>query len=710
MSSRLGRWLAASIALVVLGVVLAPLTPIGPARSAAAQDGPGALPSSVSVSVVPADNVTDGQRVVITVHATQEYPIIAVEARLCRSGVDYQPNAGRRPHIDFNIGGDNCPDTPVSSSGDVSIVDTNVAEQAQSPAGNVLGFRVGSGTVSWPTTDPRNTLVCDVDHPCSLVIELRGADGVWRPWVQPITYQVEDPVAGCGGPADGVLATAGSDRLFDAWVAWTLGECAGSGRTGAAGRAAFQGEGTALSSYDAGGVDLAYSGAGYDEAVGLLEGGDGSPAVRPSVAVPLALNAAVLAVGGGVLDQQGQKVPFQDIKLTLDEVAELMAGGFEGIRDDLAAVEQRNPSLREFFDSSSGFMDQPGAYPEAEATSWFLTKHLSELRPAAFRVPDAPGRFGADAGRPRGADANLARADPSYAGAVSLVLGRPAARKIMNVAASPSSSGGVWFFTDLATANALGLTVVQIENANGDFVAPTPETMAAAVPTMTVDEHGVRIPDPRAQAAPGATVSPYPLTFVEYGIAPAEPLADEVTNVCRPTSQGLLATWLAYVTTEGQGVLPSGLEPLTPALVEEATAARAQVGATAAAIPCTDDSPPPTTAPTTFEVVVPLPGFETSGPGAGSGLGGGDGAGGGAGRTGPSVAPSPAATERELALDAANAELATASTEEPDFAGGQVASVLLAVVALLALAGVTGVATSVTSGRRPRWPGLGRRG
>lgn len=701
------RWLAASTAMVILGLVLAPFAPPGPSRPAAAQDVSGTLPPSVSVTAVPTSNVTDGQRVVITVHATAEYPIISVEARLCRSGVDYQSNAGRRPHVDFNIGGDNCPDLPVSSSGDVSIVDTNVTDQAQSPAGNVVGFRVGSGTVNWPTVDPKQTLTCDVDNPCSLVVELRGADGVWHPWVTPITYQIDDPVAGCGGPSDGVLATAGSDRLFDAWVAWTLGECGGADRAGAAGRAAFQGEGTALSSYNEGTFDLAYSGAGYDSRVGLLEAEGEPPPERPSVAVPLALNATVLAVGGGMLDPQGQKAPFQDIKLTLDEVAKLMAGGFEGIRGDLAAVEQRNPSLREFFDSTSAFGDQPGAYPEGESTSWFMTNHLAELRPDSFQVPNAPGRFGSDAGRPRGAETNLALADPSYLNAVSLVLGRPAARKIMSVAASPSSSGGVWFFTDLATAQALGLTVVQIENANGDFVAPTPESMAAAVPTMTVDEHGVRLPDPRATGEPGATVAPYPLTFVEYGIAPTEPLADAATNVCRPTSQDLLGTWLMYVTTGGQAVLPSGLEPLPPALAAEATAAIAEVGATPSATPCTAEPTPPTTTPTTLGEDVPTPVFEVPTSGSGSGFNGAGG--GGAGPSGPMVATL-APEAAELALDAANAELTTASIDKPGFAGSQAASVLLAVLAMFGLAGATYVAISVTSGRRLRLPGLGRRG
>ena len=110
----------------------------------------------------------------------------------------------------------------------------------------------------------------------------------------------------------------------------------------------------------------------------------------------------------------------------------------------------------------------------------------------------------------------------------------------MSLAAGPSPSGGAWYFTDLATANALGLTVVQIQNENGAFVGPTPETMAAAVPTMTAGRTRRAHPEPMpragrhpAQALPAGGVEPYPLTYVEYGIAPSQPLADDSTSAGR---------------------------------------------------------------------------------------------------------------------------------------------------------------------------------
>src|SRR5205823_6084738 len=158
---------------------------------------------------------------------------------------------------------------------------------------------------------------------------------------------------------------------------------------------------------------------------------------------------------------------------------------------------------------------------------------------------------------------------------------------------SSNNSGGVWFLTDLATAQSLGLTTVELQNASGDFVEPTPETMAAAVPTMKADAAGMLIPDPRAGAASAAPglAAPYPLTFVEYGLAPAAPLAD-ATNACRTDSQALLRGWLTYITTTGQTVLPAGYQPLPADLRAQAAVAIAKVGATPASTPCT---PPRTT-------------------------------------------------------------------------------------------------------------------
>jgi hypothetical protein len=675
------RWLAWG-PLIVLVALLVPLAPSVPAAPAGA-----AAPTPWSVTATPTTSLTDGQRVNIAIKTDASYPIYSAEARVCRSDVTYLPSTASRPNPDFELDGPNCSALPITSSATASSVDGNVFNQAQTELGNQMSIRVGTGTISWPLDAPTTTLTCDADHPCTLVVQLSTNDG-WVPWTTPLSYRVDDPIAGCGGPATGVVSSGGSDRISDAWVAWTLAECKEPGRKGAAARASFAGEGPALASYSSGGLDLSFTAAGYDSAVGLLPKTDPPPA-RPSVAVPLALNATVLAVAGGVRDADSQKLPFQSVKFTLEEAAALIGGGDQGIVPYLPAIVARNPSLGNFYDVSSPVLT--GAYADIEATSYFGTHLLSTLRPEAFRVPQLPV-FGPDAGKLRGADANLALANPSYAGALSLQTGRPAVTKVIN-ALSDSNSGGVWFLTDLATAQALGMTTVELQNANGDFVAPTAASMAAAVPTMKADANGMLIPDPNA-GAPAGEVQPYPLTFVEYGLAPTAPLAD-AANRCRADSQALLAEWLTYMTTDGQTVLPSGFQPLTAGLKTQAATAIPQVGATAATTPCTTSTTPTTTVDTSAPT--------DSGGGNFSSDGGGGSSSGNFGSGSSSFSSTPP-SGLPAAPGGDTAELAASSAPIPGYGGSSLASGLAAAAAIFAIIILTAVAAKATAGREPGPP------
>jgi len=77
--------------------------------------------------------------------------------------------------------------------------------------------------------------------------------------------------------------------------------------------------------------------------------------------------------------------------------------------------------------------------------------------------------------------------------------------------------------------------ILAFRNANGAFVAPTPETMTSAVSRMEPDASGVLQLDPTV-TAPAGQPQPYPLTYVEYAMVPAEPLVD-ATCTARPDSQ-----------------------------------------------------------------------------------------------------------------------------------------------------------------------------
>jgi hypothetical protein len=77
-------------------------------------------------------------------------------------------------------------------------------------------------------------------------------------------------------------------------------------------------------------------------------------------------------------------------------------------------------------------------------------------------------------------------------------------------------------------------------------------------------------------------VEPYPLTYVEYAIAPAQPLQNAD---CTPDSAGqtALSQWLNFLVGGGQNDLPAGMVALPSSLVSQAQADIAKVVSAAAA-------------------------------------------------------------------------------------------------------------------------------
>lgn len=659
-----------------------------------------------SVTASPVSNITDGQLVSITVKTDSSLPIYQIEARVCRGGVDYQPNVGNRPSPDFELGGPNCPDKPLSSSADIATVDSTAYPGVIQPAGETTTIRVGSGVVAWTSPDgQQRTLQCDETSPCALVVELKTSSGgvvSWIPWSTKLTYLPSDPIAGCGGPAAGILSTGGPDRLNDAWVSWTLQGCRRPGQSGAPTRGIFSGEGEAMLAFDSGQLDLAYTAAAYNPKIGFVP--DTGLPRRAGVPVPVGVNAVVLAVAGGSVGTNGKTVPYRDIRLTLDEVAALLSGGASGIEPHVADIFARNPELaRTGLFANNVF--QVGATSTSEATHWFLTDLLDRAVPTAWRVPDAQ-YFAPDNGKDRGVDASFALASPSFSQALNLFTGRPSLRKNLLSVAGP---GGAWVLTDLETARATGMTVVQLPNADGEFLAPTPENMQAAVRGMSRDDQGMLLPDPTA-TAPIDGVTPYPLTYVEYAYAPAEPLVEPANCTLRTSSQALLTDWLTYITTTGQGELPAGIEPLSPALAAEAATAVAAVGASPVTGPCKDvldaAANPPPTAPAPPDTLEVTGGFGASLGPVGSFGGDGsfvsDGVGGSsyAGSLGYDEATDPGAAPATAPQEALPVELAASARPLPDYAGNRSASRLLTVVSLLGIILLTAIAAVVSAGRR----------
>ncbi|MGZ4705414.1 MAG: hypothetical protein ACXWCM_11160, partial [Acidimicrobiales bacterium] len=371
--------------------------------------------------------------------------------------------------------------------------------------------------------------------------------------------------------------------------------------------------------------------------------------------------------------------------------ATLFAGGKDGLSTGQIDAIINRPGNEDFAPAnlrrSPFFADVPGSQPvqaaaEAESTSWIGTNFFQKLAPGAFVVPNLP-KYGDAAGRPRGADASLAVADPSYILALDLYSSSAFLGKTL--AGLPGSDyGGVWVLSDLSTADELTMTPVALGNGAGSFVAPTPETMTAAVAAMQPDAGGILRLDPTVTAPAGQT-QPYPLTYVEYAMVPAEPLVD-ATCAARPDSQALLTSWLDYlVSPEGQSELSPGMVALTPDLEAAAQTAIAKVGAS----PLTSCTPPPPTdTPTTA-----APSGYPSGSGGFGGSGGFAATGAGYRLSGS------AATDGNQQAAAADAALASSDTDVPGWGGIGAPSALAAVVALIGVALLLGATARASSGR-----------
>ena len=597
---RSSRSLSIAVAVLLLAATVIAVGATTDDRAEAAN-----IPTPWTVTVSPSTGVIDGQLIRINVSTPGTNPVSEVRAQVCRRGVAYRPNFASQPNADFAIGGPNCPSIPISTSADLTVTDTAVSQYATQPGGRTFEMFVGKGAVNWPLNSgdfSTQSLTCDVDSPCSLVVEVRGRDAAgdlrWIPFVQDLTYLNEDPIAGCGGPANGILTAAGPDRFLGAWIGWTLDQCGSAGaQVGAISSQSFVGEGEAMDGFSRGDVDIAYTALGYDSATGFGRGNRSEPLTqRNSVAVPIALNAAVIGVGNGQQGPSGNKIPFSSVRMPLDLATKMFAGGagFFSLQDQ-GTLQSMNPELA----TSSVFVQLglssiiTGGASESEAPNYFLTRHFLTTRPSLWKVPSA-GVFGPEAGASRTASASLALANPSFQNALQLYSGRTTLDRALKGLGRTDNFGGVWTLTDLVTANALAMTPVSLENDIGVFVAPTAASITAGVGSMITTESGIRVPNPTAHNASPSAAQPYPLSYVEYAMVPLEPL---VNAQCQPraVSQELLVRWLNYLTGPGQDRLPVGMAPLTSELQAEARTAIARVGSAASTCGQTTSVAAPTT-------------------------------------------------------------------------------------------------------------------
>jgi hypothetical protein len=105
---------------------------------------------------------------------------------------------------------------------------------------------------------------------------------------------------------------------------------------------------------------------------------------------------------------------------------------------------------------------------------------------------------------------------------------------------------------------------------------------------MTAQPDGTLLPDPHG--GPVGGVEPYPLTYVEYAIAPAQPLLNSDCSA-NTAAQKALNEWLTFLVGNGQEDLPTGMAPLPSSLTAQAQASIAKVGTAASACAPTSAAP-----------------------------------------------------------------------------------------------------------------------
>lgn len=601
------------------------------------------------------------------------------------------------------------PDMPTATSQDV-LTEWCTATVGNGTTGGIepadldgvveLTIRAGVGAASKqaPALGTTHDWHCDTTSSCRVALEIIPETGnaVFDTSIS-LTYRDSASTAACGGPADDQVESAAPDRLTEAWVTWTVAEC---GEEGTATTASFTNDGVALGQFAAGSVDLAYAGvpagsAGFDEGA------------RPAVHTPIGLNATVVAVAGFQPEPssvEGTKRwrPIDDVRMSTEELNALLSGHLtldEGLQGSLKA---RNPQLAEQ-DNLSFAM--PNGLAGPQATTQHMTRLLTARMGDAWSYPNLASKYETHAGQPLGPFADYNDVFNSL-GMINLLTGKPqlVGDIYKKLAEKPQANSLVHFYlTDLATARQLGIAPVALQDASGEYVLPTPESLADAVPSMVEAADGTLALDP-AQGGDG-----YPLTFVEYAVTPAEEIVDEA---CAPdeAARTAIRDWVGYVAGEGQRFSSAaGLVALPQDLRTDAEATVARIGAADITVgPCAPTTPPPEeeTPPPAGPGEIPPGGIPTGGIPTG-GIPTADGGGVDAPSSTPDAAtgagedPTDGRADEADSASIEDAQAVAASTKIPRLRGPLGAGVLVSTVTLIGLVALTS-ATGWLSGGRAR--------
>jgi hypothetical protein len=442
----------------------------------------------------------------------------------------------------------------------------------------------------------------------------------------PATFVDSSAGLACRSPAAGQIQSESADRLGETLIHLSIDGCK-SGYAGGQGLTFNLASGftddEALCAFASGSVDLAYDGVGY--------GAQGSPFApanckggaapqRSYVAIPYALNAVVLAHTGDLVVPTPYRgfgsavTDYPQLRITTAQFAQLLSnGGYvdlsgsgQSTGDDGtwgsqlgAGLLALNPSMLLGYRPTCSFCQVVGSGPGAgvaatsgtDATTYFTTRYLNAVVPT--HLASAPDPQAGLASEPLGTISSFGSPPPAYD--VQTYTGQ----SILAHYTTPLSGAAWWALTDSATAAATwgGLDVFALQSAdsesaapaNATYVSPTTASMQAAAADMVAQPDGTLLPNPQGGAVGG--VEPYPLTYVEYAIAPAQPLLNKDCTA-DTAAQTDLHEWLTYLVGQGQQDLPAGMAPLPSSLSAQAQAAIAKVGsAVPACSPATTPAP-----------------------------------------------------------------------------------------------------------------------
>ena len=463
-------------------------------------------------------------------------------------------------------------------------------------------------------------VTCDPTHPCTFAVAVYvhfktpatvapgtlhgGATYFLKTGV---TFKPTTVNVACGGAATGQFTSAGPDSLGQMATTWAVDACqakVGGGKALTRVETSSGSDQLALCAFAAGKADLAYSAVGYGTASSPFNpanctGKVGGPQPdRPYVAVPVALNAVVLAHDETLTRTNvANGVSFKDYPQQLDvtdgQLAQLLSrtGRAQTWTDGTLGpallgrtrhspmtfttngqpvppdVNGDSPISWQTTGHGTGIVVTSGT----TATAFVATRFLHAVAPKSLvSITKTP--------TPLGTVANFSLASPRFdvdpsTGLINIV-------HLMTPAFAPGRFAGLpWALLSATDANAIffGMAdfAVQAPGSNPPVYVPADKTtMQAAVAGMTAQPDGTLLPN-----ATDDTTKAYPLTYVEYAIVPAQPL---VTSSCTLQTQTELNLfdWLDYITGAGQTELPKGMAPLTTSLQAQAQAAIAKVGQT----------------------------------------------------------------------------------------------------------------------------------